>query len=436
MRERFEKLNISPSLLALVAVLVLVVIGTTIYHFAVYIPKQKETEEKYTNYTAYDNTPQRAGEKTLLAELSDGSIKLYSDGDYIVLEQNGYETEFSDWNKNFSKSKPQLEYYDFDHNGNKDIVILAQDNYDEHYNTNTYGLYILVPSVDVDGNYDYAVYYTNSAGWYSKLFSTAHAQISQPISSPKRVQIVMDYLSNQFNYNVETGLPYNHAWTWFVTAPKTKDNTAYCTLNTWDYGPCIIALDKELENGGATASIDVYASFNELTEPVVIGSIDCVINISNGGLAIGLQSLHFTQNLDYYTTSPLNISDKDWSKTYTNGVNAAFSGSKLSSLSIGLPKDVNASSFTIGGVKSNGNAIDKVVLTNREIKIYAKSGISFDESLAKLPHYEATIIVNGYVCSIVEGAAILTEGSQQVLTLKLDKSYPLAELSDITITLE
>ena len=166
MRERFEKLNISPSLLALVAVLVLVVIGTTIYHFAVYIPKQKETEEKYTNYTAYDNTPQRAGEKTLLAELSDGSIKLYSDGDYIVLEQNGYETEFSDWNKNFSKSKPQLEYYDFDHNGNKDIVILAQDNYDEHYNTNTYGLYILVPSVDVDGNYDYAVYYTNSAGWY------------------------------------------------------------------------------------------------------------------------------------------------------------------------------------------------------------------------------------------------------------------------------
>lgn len=435
MRERFDKLNIRPSLLAFIAVLVLVVVGTAIYHFAVYLPQQKRTAEKYTNYTAYDNTPQRSGEKKLLAELTDGSIKLYSDGDYIILEQNGYETEFGDWNANFSKTKPQLEYYDFNHNGNKDIVILAMDDYDEYYRMDTFGLYVLTPSVDAQGKYEYAVYYTNSAGWYSKLFNVVHAQLTQPQVSPKRVQMVIDYRDVNFSYNVETGLPYNHQWAWFVTSPLVADKTAYCTLKDWDYGPCIISLDKNIDNGGATASIDVYVSFNELDAPIVIGSIDCVINISNGNLVIGQKSLHFTEDVTYHTTDPTKTAEKDWSRTYTNPSTAAFSGNKLSSLSIGLPSGADSTAFIIGGVKANANAIDKVVLTNREIKIYAKAGISFDPLLATLPNYEATIIFKTVPCSVVEGASIKTEGSQQVLTLKLDKSYPQTELSDITLTL-
>ncbi len=435
MRKISEKLNIRPSLLALIAVLVLVVLGTAIYHFAIYVPQQKRTEEKYTNYTAFDNTPQRAGERTLLAELSDGSIKLYSDGDYIILEQNGQETEFSDWNENFSKAKPQLEYYDFNHNGNKDIVILALDNKDSYYDIDTYGLYVLTPSVDVDGNYDYTVYYTNSNGWYSKLFNIVHAQLSQPSSSPKRVQLVMDYRDVNFNYNVETGLPYNMEWAWFVTAPKTADKTAYCTVGDWDYGPCLISLDKTLDNGGATASINVYVQYNELEQPIVIGSIDCVINITNGNLSIGSKSLHFTPDMTYYSSDPLKVAEKDWSRTYTNASKDAFTGNTLSALSIVLPKDAS-DSFTVSAYKANANAIDKVVLSNREIRIYAKAGIAFDEGLTKLPHYDATVIVKDVVYSIVETAAISTEGSQQVLTLKLDKSYPQDELTEITLTLE
>ena len=436
MRKIAERLNIRPSLLALIAVLIIVIAGTVVYHFAVYVPQQKQTEEKYTNYTAYDNTPQRAGEKKLLAQLTDGSIKLYSDGDYIILEHNGYETEFSDWNKNFASTKPQLEYYDFNHNGNKDIVILAQDDKDEYYNMETFGLYVLTPSVDAEGNYDYTVYYTNSSGWYSKLFNLMHAQLSQPVSSPKRVQIVMDYRDVNFNYNVETGFPYNHNWAWFVTVPKTEDNSAYCTLKNWDYGPCIISLDKELDNGGAKATMDVYASFNELENPVIVGSIDSIITVQNGNLAIGVKSLHFTASADYYSTNPLEVAEKDWSRTYTNASTEAFSGKTVSALSIGLPQAQTAKAFTIGGVKSNANAIDKVVLSNREIKIYAKSGIGFDENLTKMPHYEATIIPYELPYSIVEGASIKTEGKQQVLVLKLDKSYPEADLKDITVTLE
>jgi hypothetical protein len=62
--------------------------------------------------------------------------------------------------------------------------------------------------------------------------------------------------------------------------PKTEDNSAYCTLKNWDYGPCIISLDKELDNGGAKATMDVYASFNELENPVIEGSIDSIITVS------------------------------------------------------------------------------------------------------------------------------------------------------------
>ncbi len=435
MRERFEKLNIRPSLLVLIITLIVIVLLTVLYHFGVYVPNAKRTEEKYNNFTQYDNSPQRAGERTLLAELADGSIQLYSDGDYIILVQNGQETEFSGWNKNFSAAKPQLEYYDFNKDGSKDIVILALDDRDEQFDRDTFGLYVLTPSVDVDGNYDYTVYYTNSSGWYSKLFTTAHAQLTQPISTPKRVQIVMDYSDTQFNYNVETGLQYNNGWAWFLTSPKTPDNTAYCTLTDWEYGPCIISLNKDIDNGGADASIDLYVKFAELDEPIIMGSIDCVIAINNGKLHIGQKSLHFTPNDAYYSNDPQVVSETDWSVTYTNPSTAAFSGTTLSELAIGLPYSNENTPFTIGGVTANANAIDKVVLTNKQIKIYAKAGISFDESLAKLPNYDAAIKIKNRLYTVVEGASIDTEGNQQVLTLKLDKSYPREELTDITLTL-
>lgn len=435
MRERLERLNIRPSLLVFIIVLVLSVITAVVVHFAVYVPREKRTEEKYNNFTSYDSSPKKAGERTLLAEIPDDNIQLYSDGDYIILVQNGFETEFNDWNKNFSSAPPQLEYYDFNKDGSKDIVILAADDYDTHYDCETFGLYVLTPSVDIEGNYDYVVYYTNSSGWYSKLFSTAHAQLTQPISTPKRVQIVMDYVDTPFNYNVETGLQYNNGWAWFVTSPKTKDKTAYCTLEDWDYGPCIISLNKNIDNGGADASIGLYVKFNELDEPVVMGSIDCVIAIRDGKLHIGQKSLHFTPNDAYYSNDPQAVSESDWSVTYSNASTAAFSGKTVTALAIGLPYSAENTAFTVGGITANANAIDRVVLSNKNIKIYAKQGVSFDESLTKLPNYEATIKIKNWVYSCVEGASIDTEGNQQVLTLRLDKSYPREELTDITLTL-
>jgi hypothetical protein len=103
--------------------------STVIYHFAVTCRTEADGGEIYKLHRLRQYAAAR-GEKKLLAQLTDGSIKLYIRRDYIILEHNGNETEFSDWNKNFASTKPQLEYYDLNHNVNKDIVILAQDDKD------------------------------------------------------------------------------------------------------------------------------------------------------------------------------------------------------------------------------------------------------------------------------------------------------------------
>ena len=70
------------------------------YHQKIYLPHLEE-DIKNAQLEVRETGPQKAGSRTLLAELKENSIQLYRDGDFVILVQDGQETEFTDWNKVF-----------------------------------------------------------------------------------------------------------------------------------------------------------------------------------------------------------------------------------------------------------------------------------------------------------------------------------------------
>ena len=152
---------IIPILIAVLAVLCIV--GGT-YYIKVYKPAIKQATEESTLVAQKDSTPQKTGARTLLAQINESNLALYKDGDYIILSQDGQETEYSDWASDFSTKAPTLYYEDINNDGIKEILITAYENTDENYNKSLNGLYVLAVSGEA-GSRAYDVYYTNSQNW-------------------------------------------------------------------------------------------------------------------------------------------------------------------------------------------------------------------------------------------------------------------------------
>ena len=148
----------------LVALLVFLCTAGGLYYAKVYQPSIKQSTQESTRVAQQDSAPQKAGERILLAEIKESGLALYKDGDYIILSQDGQETEYSDWASNFTSKTPTLYYEDINNDGAKEILITAYENTDETYNKSLNGLYVISASGEA-GNRTYDVHYTNSQIW-------------------------------------------------------------------------------------------------------------------------------------------------------------------------------------------------------------------------------------------------------------------------------
>ena len=131
---------IIPILIAVLAVLCIV--GGT-YYIKVYKPAIKQSAEESTLVAQKASTPQKTGARTLLAQISESSLALYKDGDYIILSQDGQETEYSDWASDFSTKAPTLYYEDINNDGIKEILITAYEITDYLFTKSLNVLYVL-----------------------------------------------------------------------------------------------------------------------------------------------------------------------------------------------------------------------------------------------------------------------------------------------------
>ncbi len=82
-----------------------------------------ETTEQYSVYQADGMKDRERGGRVLLTELKQDDFHLYSEGEYVILVHNGQETEFSDWSKNITVETPDMYYYDFNGDGEKELLI-------------------------------------------------------------------------------------------------------------------------------------------------------------------------------------------------------------------------------------------------------------------------------------------------------------------------
>lgn len=290
----------------LVALLVFLCTAGGLYYAKVYQPSIKQATQESTRVAQQDSAPQKAGERILLAEIKESGLALYKDGDYIILSQDGQETEYSDWASDFTSKTPTLYYEDINNDGAKEILITAYENTDETYNKSLNGLYVISASGEA-GNRTYDVRYTNSQIWSDYFGKYVTLFLNQPDASPDLVQFAMSYKNLPIEYDPQTGYANKqqksspNSKVWYATVPKA--NGKNCTLYKMATAPCVIELDKETHM--PRVFTDIYAVYSEFEQPQYLGRLYTQITLSTDGkLTIASRSVGFSPNNEFAAEDP------------------------------------------------------------------------------------------------------------------------------------
>lgn len=420
MEER--KINI-PLVIVLVVVFAALCGFGYYYHNNIYIPRLQKAATETAQVDINANGPQKAGERVLLAELEDINFQLYKDGDYVIIVQDGQETEFSDWNANIGRRTPEIYYFDFNEDEKEDIVIRGFEGEDEKTGEALYGLYVLYVSTDEAGKYTYKVSYTNSAGWLSIFNSMIKCQANQLTSTPKRIQFVMAYAASTISYDNETGLLVGAGHPSYILAPTAPDGN-YCTIKNWYMGPCVINIDPETHN--ITVDITIYINYNEISEVQTAGKIKSGLTYRDGEFLIAEKSVVFKVENEAVTPDPVIDNIEPWEITLKS--NGASSDKKVIS-NLALECSFNYITMKADGFKGISNlsneaaGIDKIVADQSKLKIYLKSGYSFSPEVVNLPNFKITLRYSQKDYDIAQTAIISEENGRQVLTITYDTTY-------------
>lgn len=278
-------------------VLVVLIAAGAFYYFKVYQPSVDRAAAESTSYSINGRGPQKSGERTLVAE-NDG-ISVYKDGDYVIIDNDGAQAEFTDWDENFGSIDTNVYYSDFDNDGNNDIIILDNEGRSGSPEVETFGFYLLT-AAENGSDEPYSVYYTNGENWLATFNEIVTCYLSQPQAYPNLLQFVMDYSTTEVQFDSDTGLALPEFRAYYTDAPET-DNSNYAALDSMRLSPAVIDYDEN--TGTAEAQIYVYASYTNANEQN-IGTIHVGIELYEGSLIIRGRSVTFTPNSELEAAAP------------------------------------------------------------------------------------------------------------------------------------
>lgn len=372
------------------------------------------------------------GEKVLLAELKEEDFHLYSAGDYVVLAHGGQEVEFDDWSKNIAKETPQMYYNDFDGDGNKELVIRAFKEVDAKTKERVYCLYVLFVTQDKEGKFVYDVSFVDRSSWYKSFSKMLNAEMSQPASYNNRVQFAMNGTNEAIAYDSKTGVAVN-GHVWFTRA--LSDNTGkYYKFKSWEKGPGIFVIDNDKKQ--INVDVLVYASYEGVSAPQKVGAIRFGLVVTDGSVSIRSKSVDFIPNEGNVATDPSNVAKDKWKCTFKNTAKYAKTDKVIDKIAINCDL-VNSKNKEINVAYSSKNddsvALDKVIVQNDTIKLYAKKGCTFAKTKTTSRDYSATIKFENVECDTSYSATVETENDVSVLVYKLDKNYSAEELNNVYI---
>lgn len=281
----------------LAAVLAFLVVAGVLYYNKVYKPSVQQAVQETTSYKAGGTEPQKAGKRTLVAKNS--TVSVYVDGDFVIIDNDGAEEEFSDWNENFGKYDTQVYYADFNSDGSKDIIIVDDEGEGDIKSKRLYGLYVLTLKNEKSEN-TYKVSYTNSDNWLSNFNSIVTCSLNQLKIDPQIIQFVMDYNGVSVPLDADTGLAPEGTRAWYTETAKTE-NGENAKLKSVRLSDAYITYDEKTNS--AEAQIYVYATYNGAAEQNV-GIITTGIEIYNGNLDIKEKSVVYSANEDLAVAAP------------------------------------------------------------------------------------------------------------------------------------
>lgn len=281
----------------LAVVLAFLVVAGVLYYNKVYKPSVQQAVQETTSYKAGGTEPQKAGERTLVAKNS--TVSVYVDGDFVIIDNDGAEEEFSDWNENFGKYDTQVYYADFNSDGSKDIIIVDDEGEGDIKSKRLYGLYVLTLKDEKSEN-TYKVSYTNSDNWLSNFNSIVTCSLNQLKIDPQIIQFVMDYNGVSVPLDADTGLAPEGTRAWYTETAKTE-NGENAKLKSVRLSDAYITYDEKTNS--AEAQIYVYATYDGAAEQNV-GIITTGIEIYNGNLDIKEKSVVYSANEDLAVAAP------------------------------------------------------------------------------------------------------------------------------------
>lgn len=281
----------------LAVVLAFLVVAGVLYYNKVYKPSVQQAVQETTSYKAGGTEPQKAGKRTLVAKNS--TVSVYVDGDFVIIDNDGTEEEFSDWNENFGKYDTQVYYADFNSDGSKDIIIVDDEGEGDIKSKRLYGLYVLTLKDEKSEN-TYKVSYTNSDNWLSNFNSIVTCSLNQLKIDPQIIQFVMDYNGVSVPLDADTGLAPEGTRAWYTETAKTE-NGENANLKSVRLSDAYITYDEKTNS--AEAQIYVYATYDGAAEQNV-GIITTGIEIYNGNLDIKEKSVVYSANEDLAVAAP------------------------------------------------------------------------------------------------------------------------------------
>lgn len=281
----------------LAVVLAFLVVAGVLYYNKVYKPSVQQAVQETTSYKAGEKEPQKAGKRTLVAKNS--TVSVYVDGDFVIIDNDGTEEEFSDWNENFGKYGTQVYYADFNSDGSKDIIIVDDEGEGDIKSKRLYGLYVLTLKDEKSEN-TYKVSYTNSDNWLSNFNSIVTCSLNQLKIDPQIIQFVMDYNGVSVPLDADTGLAPEGTRAWYTETAKTE-NGENAKLKSVRLSDAYITYDEKTNS--AEAQIYVYATYDGAAEQNV-GIITTGIEIYNGNLDIKEKSVVYSANEDLAVAAP------------------------------------------------------------------------------------------------------------------------------------
>lgn len=414
-----------------VLIVLLVAVGIALFIYSSNYREKAEKEQitlttvKIGEHTSKENIRQ------LIAENTEGDYQLYTENGSVILCHAGKEQAF-DWYTSVTTKTPELYYFDFDEDGEKELgIILANSTITNGSNDYSNALVVVEESNEPDAAKPFVCLTAGMDTWKVPFSRAIKCEMSQPVNN-KFIQFVMDNSSAQFTYDEATGFSSNK-YVYFAKA-QTDNNGNYASFDRWTKGVTKYSVN---DNGKISLSIQVLVYYKELAVPQKAGSIKMKISLKENDFDIVPNTIKFVASKEYFCPDPRERAQEQWTSVIHNSANASsINDTQISWLEaqFALNTPYTETTISFSDMESQIKNVDTVELCENSVTIYAKENYTFSDTALKSKKYSVIISIDDKTeYDISDKCELSNETGTGVLKIYFDNAYSREALAGVRI---